>query len=282
MARMRIYGLDFTSAPSRKKPLQAVGCSFDGDFLRPESLEEKMIGFSTFEEFLRKPGPWVCGMDFPFGQPKRWVRDLGWPASWEGYVKTVAKMSKEDFEAIVREYSRTQSEGNKLPKRLVDRRAGAQPPMKLDFIPVGKMFFQGAPRLLKADVSVRPCRPTDNAKTVIESYPALVARRFLGERSYKSDTRKKQTDVQRAAREKLVTGLRSATLEKSYGFVVEMNSSWQEKLIREPAADTLDSLLCAVQAAWAYTKRDEGWGVPEDCDRDEGCMLDPQLLAGDG
>jgi hypothetical protein len=131
-------------------------------------------------------------------------------------------------------------------------------------------------------VSVRPCRPTDNAKTVIESYPALVARRFLGERSYKSDTRKKQTDVQRAAREKLVTGLRSATLEKSYGFVVEMNSSWQEKLIREPAADTLDSLLCAVQAAWAYTKRDEGWGVPEDCDRDEGCMLDPQLLAGDG
>ena len=241
-----------------------------------------MIGFSTFEEFLRKPGPWVCGMDFPFGQPKRWVRDLGWPASWEGYVKTVAKMSKEDFEAIVREYSRTQSEGNKLPKRLVDRRAGAQPPMKLDFIPVGKMFFQGAPRLLKADVSVRHCRPTDNAKTVIESYPALVARRFLGERSYKSDTRKKQTDVQRAAREKLVTGLRSATLEKSYGFVVEMNSSWQEKLIREPAADTLDSLLCAVQAAWAYTKRDEGWGVPEDCDRDEGCMLDPQLLAGDG
>jgi hypothetical protein len=37
-----------------------------------------------------------------------------------------------------------------------------------------------------------------------------------------------------------------------------------------------------VQAAWAYTKRDESWGVPEECDRDEGWILDPQLLAKDG
>jgi hypothetical protein len=31
-----------------------------------------------------------------------------------------------------------------------------------------------------------------------------------------------------------------------------------------------------------YTKRDEWWGVPEECDQDEGCMLDAQLLAGYG
>ena len=44
----------------------------------------------------------------------------------------------------------------------------------------------------------------------------------------------------------------------------------------------IDSVLCAVQAAWAYTKKNESWGVPEECDRDEGWILDPQLLAKDG
>jgi hypothetical protein len=280
IARMRIYGLDFTSAPSKRKPLVAMSCTLEERTLRVED-GEVLANFEEFERFLEAGGPWTCGMDFPFGQPKQWVLDLGWPAFWKGYVKTVAEMSKEDFEAVVREYSRTRSEGNRLPKRIMDRRAGAQPPMKLDFIPVGKMFFQGAPRLLRSGLSVHPCHPTDDARTVIEAYPALVARRFLGDRSYKSDTRKKQTDIQRAAREEIIAGLGSAALEKAYGFVVEMNGSWRERFIREPAADALDSLLCAVQAAWSYTKRDEGWGVPKECDQDEGCMLDPQLFTAE-
>jgi hypothetical protein len=116
----------------------------------------------------------------------------------------------------------------------------------------------------------------------VEAYPAVVARRFLGKRSYKSDERKKQRAVQRTAREELVEGLGSAVLEEVYGFVMEMDDAWREDLVRDPMADTLDSVLCAVQAAWAYTKRDEGWGVPEECDREEGWILDPQLLATDG
>jgi len=145
-------------------------------------------------------------------------------------------------------------------------------------VPVGKMFYQGAPRLLRSGISVEPCRPTGSERVAVEAYPAVVARRFLGNRSYKSDERKKQTPIQRLAREELVAGLGSATLEEAYGFVVEMGGSWRERFVREPAADALDSLLCAVQAAWAYTKRDEGWGVPEECDRGEGWILDPHLL----
>jgi predicted RNase H-like nuclease len=169
-------------------------------------------------------------------------------------------------------------EGSKYHYRLADRRSGSSSAMRLFRVPVGKMFYRGAPLLLSADVSVEPCRPTGSGRVALEAYPAVVARRFLGRRSYKSDERKKQTPVQRAAREELIAGLESATLREAYGFVVKMDEAWREELVQEPMADTLDSLLCAVQAAWAYTQRDEGWGVPEECDRDEGWILDPQLL----
>jgi hypothetical protein len=138
------------------------------------------------------------------------------------------------------------------------------------------MFFQGAPRLLASGVSVEPCRPTGDDRVAVEAYPALVARAFIGRRPYKRDAAP-DTQERRAAREALVAGLQSPALRKKYGFGVALGGGWREEIIRDPSADALDSLLCAVQAAWAYTKRDEGWGVPEDCDRDEGWILDPHL-----
>jgi hypothetical protein len=278
---VRIYGLDFTSAPSRRKPLVALGCELDGDVLRVEDTQE-MTSFEEFEAFLKNGGPWVCGMDFPFGQPTALVEALHWPSSWEGYVGKVSSLSKEEFEGAIKGHMAGRPKGGKYHYRLADRRSGASSGMMLFRVPVGKMFYRGAPRLLRSDISVQPCRPTGSPRLAVEAYPAVVARRFLGKRSYKSDERRKQTPVQRAAREALVAGLGSDILREAYGFVVEMGGSWRERFVREPAADTLDSLLCAVQAAWAYTKRDEGWGVPEECDRGEGWIVDPQLLVGNG
>ncbi|HZY57850.1 MAG TPA: DUF429 domain-containing protein, partial [Rubrobacteraceae bacterium] len=202
--------------------------------------------------------------------------------AWEGYVGEVSKLSKEEFEDAIRGHMAGRPKGGKYHYRLADRRSGSSSAMMLFRVPVGKMFYRGAPRLLHFDVSVEPCRPTASGRVAVEAYPAVDARRFLDKRSYKSDERRKQTSTQRAAREELVAGLGSAALEEAYGFVVEIDGSWRERFAREPAADALDSLLCAVQAAWAYTKRDEGWGVPEECDRDEGWILDPQLLVDEG
>ena len=279
---MRIYGLDFTSAPSRRKPLIAVCCTLNGRTLRAENAEV-LADFEEFERFLELGGPWVCGMDFPFGQPRSLVEALGWPPKWEGYVGKVSGLLKEEFEDAIRGHMAGRPKGGKYHYRLADQRSGSSSAMMLFRVPVGKMFYQGAPRLLRSGISVEPCRPTGSERVAVEAYPAVVARRFLGNRSYKSDERKKQTPIQRLAREELVAGLGSATLEEAYGFVVEMGGSWRERFVREPAADALDSLVCAVQAAWAYTKRDEGWGVPEECDRGEGWILDPHLLLiGDG
>ena len=278
MARMRIYGLDFTSAPGSRKPLIAVGCTLKGRALRVESAEV-LADFEEFEDFLENGGPWVCGMDFPFGQPRPLVEALGWPTSWEDYVRKVSRLSKEEFEGAIKGHMAGRPKGGKYHYRLADRRSGSSSAMRLFRVPVGKMFYKGAPRLLSSGVSVEPCRPTKSGRVAVEAYPAVVARRFLGRRSYKNDERSKQTPEQRVAREELVTGLESTSLEEAYGFVVEMDGGWREELAKDPMADTLDSVLCAVQAAWAYMKRDEGWGVPEECDRDEGWILDPKLLA---
>ena len=274
---MRVYGLDFTSAPGRRKPLIALGCTLKANVLRVEDSRE-MTDFEAFEDFLRIPGPWICGMDFPFGQPRSLIEALCWPAAWEGYVGKVGSMTKDGFEDAIRTDMAQRPKGGKWRYRLADKRSGSSSAMMLFRVPVGKMFFQGAPRLLASSVSIVPCRPNADDRVAVEAYPAVVARRFLERTPYKNDDRKKQTSEQREARRRLVSGLESEALEKEYGLTVAMDDSWRARFVREPAADTLDSLLCAVQAAWAYTRRDIDYGVPRVCDPLEGWILDPLLL----
>jgi hypothetical protein len=273
---LKIYGLDFTSAPARRKPLVALRCTLEEATLRVEEAET-LTDFTQFEAWLETPGPWVCGMDFPFGQPGGLVEALGWPGDWPGYVGEVHRLGKGGFEEAVRADMATRPYGEKWRYRLADRRSGSSSAMMLFRVPVGKMFFQGAPRLLRSGVAVEPCRPNGDSRVAVEAYPAVVARRFLGRESYKRDGMP-DTPGREAARKKLVSGLRSEALREAYGFGVSMGRRWRERFVEEPGADALDSLLCAVQAAWAYTRRDDDWGVPPECDRNEGWILDPALL----
>jgi hypothetical protein len=149
--------------------------------------------------------------------------------------------------------------------------------MMLYGVPVGKMFFRGAPRLLKSSVSVLPCRPTADNRLVVEAYPALLARRLIGRRGYKSDSRQKQTRAREEARAEIVQGIRSPELQARYGFQIELSDRMAHCCIQDPTGDTLDALLCAVQAAWAYTQRDRNYGLPAPCDPLEGWIVDPEL-----
>jgi Protein of unknown function (DUF429) len=274
---VKIYGLDFTSAPNNRKPLIVLGCTLEGNSLRVED-SETLTDFGGFEDFLQRQGPWVCGMDFPFGQPRSLVAALGWPRSWEGYVGEVGRLPKEEFEGEIRADMALRPPGSKWRYRLADRRSGSSSAMMLFRVPVGKMFYQGAPRLLASGVRVEPCRRNGDNRVAVEAYPAVVARRFLGRTGYKRDG-VPDTPERRFARETLLAGLESVALRDVYGFTVEMEGSWREEFVRDPSADALDSLLCAVQAAWAYTRRDDDYGVPPECDPDEGWILDPALLA---
>ena len=75
---MRIVGVDFTSAPTRVKPIVAAECLADEAALEVERLLE-FADWPAYEHWLGEGGPWIGGFDFPFGLPRRFVRAEGWP-----------------------------------------------------------------------------------------------------------------------------------------------------------------------------------------------------------
>ena len=271
--RMKIYGFDFTSAPSHNKPITCAVCELQDNLLRVQNCL-KLVSFDDFEAFLRSGGPWLAALDFPFGQPRKLISNLEWPETWEGYVQIIASMGKKEFEETLKRYGESRTIGDKLHLRVTDVLADARSPMMLHRVPVGKMFFEGATRLLKSDVSILPCRPTRNNRIVVEGYPALVARRFVGKRSYKSDERGKQTKDREEARRKIVSGLSSSEMVDWYGFGVELLEELSKRLVEDAMGDKLDAILCSVQSGWAYMQRDRGYGIPEVCDRIEGWIVD--------
>jgi hypothetical protein len=237
--------------------------------------------FSAFETFLQQPGAWIAACDFPFGLPSQLLQNIGWPEGWCGYVGHVASLSKEGFGAALIEYMAGRPVGAKLHLRVADRIAGARSPMMLYRVPVGKMFFEGAPRLLASGVSIEPCSPRPDPRVVVEGYPALVARRWLGKRSYKSDDRKKQTDALTLARRDLVAAIRSPELSSAYNLQLSLSDELAAQLVEEPMGDRLDALLCAIQAAWAYQLREHpqgySYGIPPGF-ANEGWITDPFVL----
>ncbi len=281
---MKMFGLDFTSAPSRRKPITCAICELSEPSLpdkKPVLILRHCLTLPTvadFEEFLRTNGPWLAALDFPFGQPRQLITNLGWPTAWADYMQLIASMSKVTFEETLEKYRAARLPGDKQHLRTTDRYASARSPMMLHRVPVGKMFFQGAPRLLASDVSILPCRPTLSNRIVVEGYPALVARKWLGKRSYKSDERSGQTVEQMEARRELLAGLCSPALFTQYGFQFSLDGTLVAKLIEEPMGDLLDALLCAIQAAWSWTQRGNNYGIPLSCDKDEGWIVDPAML----
>lgn len=280
---MKIYGIDFTSAPSARKPIAWAECVLEERELHVETVDG-WPSFDGFEEFLRSDGPWIAGMDFPFGQPRKLVEDLGWPFSWESYVCIVSGMEKDGFEKTLTDYKSSRPSGDKHHLRETDRRAKSQSPMTLYGTPVGKMFFQGAPRLLKSSVSTLPCRPLDKRGTVIvEAYPKLVVQCVLGEYvPYKGDSRKKQTKEQRRkerekrkkARKNIISQLAAKRIKEAYGLTVKLQEAQKKSCKEDPSGDRLDAVLCAIQAAWAFTKRKKGYGIPQGHEL-EGWIVDP-------
>jgi hypothetical protein len=271
---MKIYGLDFTSAPSRNKPITCAVCELQDNLLCIQDCL-KLTSFEDFEAFLHSDGPWLAALDFPFGQPRKLISHLGWPETWEDYVRLIASMGKKEFEETLKRYQEGRPAGDKLHLRATDVYVHARSPMMLHRVPVGKMFFEGATRLLRSHVNVLPCRPAEDNRIVVEGYPALIARRFIGKRSYKSDEHGKQITDRQEARREIVGGLCSSGIVNWYGFWVELLEEMGKRLVEDTMGDELDAILCAVQSCWAYMHRDTDYGIPEVCEKMEGWIIDP-------
>ena len=135
------------------------------------------------------------------------------------------------------------------------------------------MFFEGAPRLLEAGVTIPGLMQGDPQRIVVEAYPGVLARSLIGRRSYKQDTKSKQTQDQYEARVELLEKLTSDGLLATHGLVV----SAPEILANDPGADHLDALLCAVQAGWAWMQHGNNFGASGQVDPLEGWIADPSL-----
>jgi hypothetical protein len=70
-----------------------------------------------------------------------------------------------------------------------------------------------------------------------------------------------------------LSALRGPTFADAYGITAEAPPD----LAEDPSGDRLDALLCAIQAAWAWTQRDPGFGLPEHVDPLEGWIFDPHV-----
>ncbi len=267
---MLVYGIDFTSAPRRNNPITCSHCRLQDDVLIVTDLFP-LNDWNEFEDLLNDNGPWIAGIDFPFGQPKKLIINLNWAESWEEYVKYVSSLSKEQFEGLLTAYKNTRAYRDKEHRRITDVRAGSLSPMKLYGVPVGKMFFQGARRLLKSDNSIVPCLRRESNRIVIEAYPGLAARNLIGRESYKGNNGDQSRKL--AARTNIISQVKENRFRELYGFCVELRGNCKEKCIEDHGGDWLDAILCAVQAGWAYSQNN--YGVPPDCDINEGWIIDP-------
>ncbi|MBF4481840.1 hypothetical protein [Dehalococcoides mccartyi] len=274
---IRIYGIDFTSAPRRGKAITLAKAELNEKELMITDCED-LTSTTEFGEFLMTPGPWIAAIDFPFGQPRKLVLDYRWPCSWEGYVDYVSKIGKEAFEGCLRNY-RDKTSGKRRLRRQTDVRAGSLSPMQLDFTPVGKMFFTGAPLLQRSPCTVIPFRIcSSGAGIIVEGYPKLVAVKAIGRQGYKSDLPIPKNAHHRELRNSILKWIQSPAAQNVYGYRVGITESIVSDCLDDPKGDKLDALLCVMQAAWSLSKRRAKFGVPDDCDLLEGWIVDPALI----
>lgn len=272
-----IYGVDFTSAPSKTKPVVCAIAYLQkkqpNSTIKTLTIEgfERFYDLDIFMDFLQRSSVWVAGVDFPLGLPRRLIENLQW-GTWQAYVQRVGQMTKQEFVDTLDQYRQGRAMGDREHLRETDRLRGAISPMKVYGVPVGKMFFAGAPRMLKAGFSILPCHPTPDLRMVMEVYPAMVARSLIGKKSYKSDTRQKQTAAMYDLRQQMINAWRMPSgchpIQTQYQLQLDISDRLSDECIADASGDTIDAIFASIQAAWSWQQ--PNFGIPKSCDRLEG------------
>ena len=265
-ANWPIHGVDFTSRPRPRKPVTIAS----GRVRRTSFLLEGFEEFSDWEDFeswLRRPGPWIAGFDFPFGLPREAVVDLGLPVCWPQLLGHCRSLGREEFRAMLDRYRESRPAGRRYAHRAADHPAGSHSPLKLVNPPVGLMFLEGAPRLLDAGVTIPGLHKGDPQRVALEAYPGFAARRMV-KGSYKNDAKAKQTPARKRARKTIVDAL--TTTGNLFGFPLAGPAPLLRTLVSDATGDRLDAVLCSLQAAWALQRWESNYGLPSAIDPIEG------------
>jgi hypothetical protein len=137
--------------------------------------------------------------------------------------------------------------------------------------PVAYMLHAAVPLLLAAGVHIPGLQAGDQRRVALEAYPGLLARELIGRRSYKSDEKARQNADRLIARKDLITALENGRTR--LGLRLKLTNAQHDVLAQDASGDSLDAVLCLVQAAWAQRQGAPRYGLPEQLDPLEGWII---------
>ena len=270
---MQIIGCDFSSSPSRRKPIVVAlsasvsienGPSASSTLRCTLSKLERFETLTAFGDWLKADRAWIGGFDLPFGLPRELIETLHWPTQWQACMQHYASLSREQIRATFKAFCDARPVGGKFAHRAADGPAGSSPSMKWVNPPVAYMLHAGVPLLLDAGCHFPGLHPGNPAKVALEAYPGLLAREIIGSRSYKSDDKAKQTPERLIARKDILTALETGQTRLKVR--LKLSNAQREQLIDDASGDSLDAALCMLQAHWAYGQHLAGkknYGLPK-------------------
>ena len=300
-----LLGLDFSCAPSKRKPLTLAYGRRVGHAVKLDRVDE-LPSLQAIEALIQAGAThaelahgFVMGCDFPFGLPRPFVDALaahgpgslsealadldhsqhGHPA--DRLIKAIHQHchNRAGFQQLVDGWGDTwhvnRAQGSKLLHRVADRAVpglSSTSPLQTRYVPVGKMYFEGLARLVAANITLPGLRTGRPDAIAMEAYPGLLAGEILGKRSYKSET--DATPERLIARMDLVDALEQGRTR--LGLRLKLSPAQRDQLVSDPKGDRLDAALCLMQAAWAHWQHEQGhanWGLPADMDPVEGWIL---------
>src|SRR5512147_378463 len=237
-----IHGVDFTSRPCQRKPITIASGHLQRSAFQLDGLEQ-CADWQEFESWLRRPGPWIAGFDFPFGLPREAVEDLGLPKQWSQLVACCRRQGREEFRSMLDRYRESRPAGRRYAHRAADHPAGSHSPLKPVNPPVALMFLEGAARLLDAGVLLPGLYQGDPQRIALEAYPGFSARQMV-KTSYKNDAPAKQTPARRQARKSMVSSLTKS--DNPLGLALTGSTQLLHSLVSDATGDRLDAVLCAM------------------------------------
>lgn len=289
MSRL-LAGCDFSSSPSRRKPIVFATGTLDRSRLQLIGLE-RLPSLDDFSAWLRRDQSWVCGFDLPFGLPRELVLALGWPSDWQDCMRHYAALSREEIRSAFAAFCDARPVGGKFAHRATDGPAGSSSSMKWVNPPVAFMLHAGVPRLMAAGVHLPVLQTLEQARLAapqaahlpervgLEAYPGLLARELLqvsgnARRSYKNDAKALQTPDRLIARKDMLTALEHG--QTRLGLRLKLSHAQRDALVDDGSGDALDAVLCLMQAAWAEQQHLAGharMGLPAHADPLEGWII---------
>lgn len=269
---MQLVGCDFSSSPSRRKPIVLAHGRLQQTRVQLQSLQT-FETLASFADGLNQTGPWVGGFDLPFGLPRELVETLQWPTDWTACMDHYAALDRAQIRAQFAAFCNARPVGGKFAHRATDKPAGSSPSMKWVNPPVAYMLHAGVPLLRQAGVDMPGLHNGDRHRVALEAYPGLLAREVLGNTSYKSDDKSKQTPERLLARRTLMGALERG--ETRLGLRLVASHALANRLADDASGDALDATLCLMQAGWAAQQHAAGhpcYGLPP-CDPLEGWIV---------